>query len=185
VFWSLAVLLVFIQRERRPDLEPSPLPKLGLIHKLYFVTLLVCKSTALVANGSSNVCRVAGSLVRRPVGVVCGARTVSLWLSEGQNTLWVEEVPQVCPEWALCACVSVSRGSVEEPPPLLRGIGSIGDLLGPGGGTGVDRGLRRAAAARTDGTAAYDVLSELQDLELTDSGSSVKLLLSTRGEEDV
>ena len=99
---------------RRPDLEPSPLPKLGLVHKLYFVTLLVCKFTTLVANGSSNVCRVARSLVRRPVGAVCGTRTASLWISEGQNTLQVEKVPQIYPERALCAGVSISRGSVEE-----------------------------------------------------------------------
>jgi len=56
------------------------------------------------------------------------------------------------------------EGICSGTPPLLRGTGSIGDLLGPGGGTGVDRGLQRTAAARTDGTAAYDVLSELQGL---------------------
>ena len=126
----------------RPDLEPAPLPKLGLIHKLYFVTLLVCKSTTLVANGSSNVCRVARSLVRRPVGAVRGTRTASLWISEGQNTLRVEEASQIYPERALCACVSISRGGLLRRK-LPRGTGSIVDLLGPGCGASVASGLRR------------------------------------------
>jgi hypothetical protein len=47
---------------------------------------------------------------------------------------------------------------------LPRGTGSIVDLLGPGCGASVASGLRRAAAARTDGTVAGDVLSELQGL---------------------
>ena len=119
----LEVLLVLIQyksseglsaSQLRPDLEPSPLPKLGLIHKRYSITLLVCKSTTLVANGSSNVRRVARSLVRRPVGAVRGTRAASLWISEGQNALRVEKVLQIYPERALCARVSILRGSVEE-----------------------------------------------------------------------
>ena len=62
----------------------------------------------------------------------------------------------------MCPCKHLEGGLLGRKLP--RGTGSIVELLGPGCGASVASGLRRAAAARTDGTVAGDVLSELQGL---------------------
>jgi hypothetical protein len=118
------VLLVLIQHkssegppasQRRPDLEPSPLPKLGLIHERYSVTLLVC---VYYSTGKWQFDRPSCSKITCQTSDRCSPRhpcSISLDIRRPEcAAVRVEKVPQINPERALCARVSISRGSVEE-----------------------------------------------------------------------